>query len=82
FAAGGFEMPSHTKVQPEIFDQILKNILYTTLEATLKNTINNAVKQRTTVWLVGLAVSIYSGINWMGNLSEAIRAKTRDVWER
>ncbi|HGG7191079.1 TPA: inner membrane protein YhjD, partial [Escherichia coli] len=24
----------------------------------------------------------YSGINWMGNLREAIRAQSRDVWER
>ncbi|MFP1453199.1 hypothetical protein ACLB1N_26195 [Escherichia coli] len=31
---------------------------------------------------VGLAVALYSGINWMGNLREAIRAQSRDVWER
>ena len=29
-----------------------------------------------------LAVALYSGINWMGNLREAIRAQSRDVWER
>ncbi|MCP6105823.1 YihY/virulence factor BrkB family protein, partial [Klebsiella pneumoniae] len=26
--------------------------------------------------------ALYSGINWMGNLREAIRAQSRDVWER
>ncbi len=48
----------------------------------IENTINTAVQQRTTVGLVGLAVALYSGINWMGNLREAIRAQSRDVWER
>lgn len=27
-------------------------------------------------------MALYSGINWMGNLREAIRAQSRDVWER
>ena len=31
---------------------------------------------------MGLLVALYSGINWMGNLREAIRAQSRDVWER
>ncbi len=66
----------------DIFDKILQNISDPTLAATLKNTINTAVQQRTTVGLVGLAVALYSGINWMGNLREAIRAQSRDVWER
>ncbi|STT00016.1 inner membrane protein YhjD [Klebsiella pneumoniae] len=48
----------------------------------MKNTINTAVQQRTAVGLVGLLVALYSGINWMGNLREAIRAQSRDVWER
>ncbi|END4897306.1 inner membrane protein YhjD, partial [Citrobacter freundii] len=34
------------------------------------------------VGLVGLGIALYSGINWMGNLREAIRAQSRDVWER
>lgn len=40
------------------------------------------MQQRTAVGLVGLLVALYSGINWMGNLREAIRAQSRDVWER
>lgn len=47
-----------------------------------ENTINTAVQQRTAVGVVGLLVALYSGINWMGNLREAIRAQSRDVWER
>ncbi|STG50975.1 tRNA-processing ribonuclease [Escherichia coli] len=75
-------LASHPMLLQDIFDKILQNISDPTLAATLKNTINTAVQQRTTVGLVGLAVALYSGINWMGNLREAIRAQSRDVWER
>jgi len=27
-------------------------------------------------------LALYSGISWMGNLHEAIRAKSRDIWKR
>ncbi|CAH6636420.1 MULTISPECIES: inner membrane protein YhjD [Pseudocitrobacter] len=82
FAAGGFILASHPTLLQDIFDKILTNVSDPTLAATLKSTINTAVQQRTTVGLVGLAVALYSGVNWMGNLREAIRAQSRDVWER
>ncbi|MCS5872747.1 inner membrane protein YhjD [Klebsiella pneumoniae subsp. pneumoniae] len=72
----------HPTLLQDIFDKILQNVSDPTLAATLKNTINTAVQQRTAVGLVGLLVALYSGINWMGNLREAIRAQSRDVWER
>lgn len=31
---------------------------------------------------VGFVLALYSGISWMGNLREAIRAQSRDIWER
>lgn len=82
FAAAGFVLVSHPTLLEDIFNKILTNVSDPTLASTLKNTINIAVQQRTTVGLVGLAVALYSGINWMGNLREAIRAQSRDVWER
>lgn len=82
FAAAGFILASHPTLLQDIFNKILDNVSDPTLAATLKSTINTAVQQRTTVGLVGLAVALYSGINWMGNLREAIRAQSRDVWER
>lgn len=82
FAAGGFILASHPTLLQDIFDKILTNVSDPTLATTLKSTINTAVQQRTTVGLVGLAVALYSGVNWMGNLREAIRAQSRDVWER
>nr|WP_318383472.1 inner membrane protein YhjD [uncultured Enterobacter sp.] len=82
FAAAGFVLVSHPTLLQDIFDKILINVSDPTLAATLKNTVSIAVQQRTTVGLVGLVVALYSGINWMGNLREAIRAQSRDVWER
>ncbi|NDO82585.1 inner membrane protein YhjD [Citrobacter sp. NCU1] len=82
FAAAGFILASHPTLLQDIFEKILQNVSDPTLAATLKSTINTAVQQRTTVGLVGLGIALYSGVNWMGNLREAIRAQSRDVWER
>lgn len=82
FAAAGFILISHPTLLQDIFDKILQNVSDPTLATTLKSTIRTAVEQRTTVGIVGLLVALYSGINWMGNLREAIRAQSRDVWER
>lgn len=82
FAAAGFVLASHPTLLQDIFSKILLNVSDPTLAATLKSTINTAVQQRTTVGIVGLLIALYSGINWMGNLREAIRAQSRDVWER
>lgn len=82
FAAAGFVLASHPTLLEDIFDKILQNVSDPTLARTLKNTISTAVQQRTTVGIIGLLVALYSGINWMGNLREAVRAQSRDVWER
>lgn len=82
FAAAGFILASHPTLLQDIFNKILVNVSDPTLAATLKSTINTAVQQRTTVGIVGLLIALYSGVNWMGNLREAIRAQSRDVWER
>lgn len=82
FAAAGFVLASHPTLLQDIFSKILLNVSDPTLAATLKSTISTAIQQRTTVGIVGLLIALYSGINWMGNLREAIRAQSRDVWER
>ncbi len=82
FAAAGFILVSHPTLLQDIFNNILNSVSDPTLARTLNSTVNIAVQQRTTVGLVGLVVALYSGINWMGNLREAIRAQSRDVWER
>jgi membrane protein len=44
--------------------------------------IDQAVEQRLTVGIVGLAIALYSGLNWMGNVRDAVRAQWRPTWER
>lgn len=82
FAAVGFVLASNQDLLTGLINKIVSNISDPTLAATLKNTVDTAVRQRTTVGLTGLLVALYSGISWMGNLREAIRAQSRDVWER
>ncbi|WP_428944527.1 inner membrane protein YhjD [Pantoea sp. FN060301] len=82
FAGVGFVLASNQDLLTELINKIVNNISDPTLATTLKNTVNTAVQQRTTVGLTGLAIALYSGISWMGNLREAIRAQFRDVWER
>ncbi|CNK53693.1 Inner membrane protein yhjD [Yersinia aldovae ATCC 35236] len=82
FAAVGFVLASNPDLLAGLINKIVNTISDPTLAATLKNTVNTAIQQRTTVGLTGLAIALYSGISWMGNLREAIRAQSRDVWER
>jgi membrane protein len=42
------------------------------LSKTLNEVITSAIKSAGTVGLVGLAVALYSGLGWMGNLREAL----------
>lgn len=82
FAAVGFVLASNPDLLAELINKIVNSISDPTLARTLKNTVKTAIEQRTTVGLTGLALALYSGISWMGNLREAIRAQSRDVWER
>lgn len=82
FAAAGFVLASNSDLLTGLIDKIVTGVTDPSLAKTLENTVNTAIDQRTTVGLSGLAIALYSGISWMGNLREAIRAQTRDVWER
>ena len=82
FAAVGFVLASNQDLLTDIINKIVSSISDPTLATTLKNTVNTAFQQRATVGITGLLLALYSGLNWMGNLREAIRAQSRDVWER
>ncbi|MBD8253148.1 inner membrane protein YhjD [Pantoea agglomerans] len=82
FAAVGFVLASNQDLLTDIINKIVSGISDPTLATTLKNTVNTAIQQRATVGITGLLLALYSGLNWMGNLREAIRAQSRDVWER
>ena len=82
FAGVGFVLASNQDLLTELINKLVNSISDPTLATTLKNTVTTAVQQRTTVGITGLLVALYSGISWMGNLREAVRAQSRDVWER
>jgi membrane protein len=82
FAAAGFVLASNPELLAGLIEKIVRSVSDPSLVKTLENTVNTAISQRTTVGLTGLLVALYSGISWMGNLREAVRAQTRDVWER
>ena len=82
FAGVGFVLASNQDLLGELINKIVSSISDPTLATTLKNTVNTAIQQRATVGITGLLLALYSGLNWMGNLREAVRAQSRDVWER
>ncbi len=82
FAAVGFVLASNPDLLAQLINKIVNSISDPNLANTLKGTVNTAIQQRTAVGLSGLVIALYSGISWMGNLREAIRAQSRDVWER
>ncbi|ACT08871.1 ribonuclease [Dickeya chrysanthemi Ech1591] len=82
FATAGFVLASNPDLLTGLINRIVNSISDPNLARTLKNTVNTAVRQRTTVGLTGLLIALYSGVNWIGNLREAIHAQSRDVWER
>lgn len=82
FASVGFVLASNPDLLTELINRIVNSISDPNLANTLKNTVNTAIQQRTTVGITGLLIALYSGVSWMGNLREAIRAQSRDVWER
>ncbi|CDH22179.1 inner membrane protein YhjD [Xenorhabdus bovienii] len=82
FATAGFVLASNPDLLTRLINGIANSISDPSLANTLKNSVDTAVNQRTTVGLTGLAIALYSGVNWVGNLREAILAQSRDVWER
>jgi len=82
FAGAGFFLASNPDILTDLINKIADSISDRTLAETLKTTVNTAIAQRTTVGITGLLIALYSGLNWMGNLREAIRAQLRKEWER
>ncbi|MGX8947037.1 inner membrane protein YhjD [Providencia stuartii] len=82
FAAAGFVLASNPELLERLVRGISASISDPTLANTLEKTIDTAIRQRTTVGLTGLALAVYSGVNWVNNLRLAILAQSRPVWER
>lgn len=82
FACAGFVLASNPDLLAKLISGVANSIDDPTLASTLQQSIDTAVRQRTTVGLTGLAIALYSGVNWVGNLRQAILAQSRTVWER
>ncbi|OAT30929.1 inner membrane protein YhjD [Proteus myxofaciens] len=82
FACAGFVLASNPDLLAKLISGVANSIDDPTLASTVQQSIDTAVRQRTTVGLTGLAIALYSGVNWVGNLRQAILAQSRTVWER
>ena len=82
FAAAGFVLAANEALLTQLIDTIAQSVTDPHLADTFKNAVQTAVDQRTTVGLSGLAIAAYSGVSWMANLRQAVRAQTRDSWSR
>ncbi|MGV7963281.1 inner membrane protein YhjD [Photorhabdus tasmaniensis] len=82
FAIAGFILASNPDLLAKLINGIANSISDPTLANTLKNSVDTAIKQRTTVGLTGLAIALYSGVNWVSNLRQAILAQFHPVWIR
>ncbi len=81
FAVAGYILASNADLLAELTNKIVNSIRDITLATTLKNSVKIAIDQRNTVGLTGLVMALYSGINWIGSLREAIRAQSCAIWE-
>jgi membrane protein len=80
FAAVGILLYNRPDLVTEIADRVAA-ALPGSLGDEIAKVIDTAVSSRYTVGIVGLAIALYSGIGWMGNLREAVRAQWRPKWE-
>ncbi|TBL43227.1 inner membrane protein YhjD, partial [Klebsiella oxytoca] len=80
FACAGFILASNPDLLAKLITGVANSIDDPTLASTVQQSIDTAVRQRTTVGLTGLAIALYSGVNWVGNLRQAILAQSRPIW--
>jgi membrane protein len=77
FAIGGFVLSRQQELLTQIDDWI-KQTVKGDFAQQLVDLIDNAIRSRTSVGIVGLAVALWAGLGWMGNLREALTA----MWEQ
>ncbi len=80
FAAVGILLYNRPDLVTEIADRVAA-ALPGSLGDQIKQVIDTAVASRYSVGIVGLLIALYSGVGWMGNLREAVRAQWRPRWE-
>ena len=78
FAAAGFVLAENQELLRQLQNQI-QAAAPPGLGDTLNQVIDGAIASRSGVGIVGLLGALYSGLNWMGNLREALTAQWRSA---
>lgn len=76
FAVAGFVLAGNEQLLTDLEDQI-RDFLPEQLAGPITGLINELVANPLAIGIPGLAVALYSGVGWMGNLRKAIRALWR-----
>jgi membrane protein len=78
FAAAGFVLFFRPELLAELQAGIAKNVP-AGLESVIMPIVNGAIESRNAVGIIGLLAALYSGINWMSNLRDALSAQWGQV---
>jgi membrane protein len=82
FSIAGLVLSSQPGLLDSLKQQITELIPSADLAEQVGGLIDQAVGQSLTVGIIGLAVALYSGLSWMGNVRDAVRAQWRPQWEK
>src|SRR5699024_2142454 len=73
---------SHPELLDSLKDEVVAFVPGDLGDKIGNDVIDQAVKQRLAVGIIGLAAALYSGLNWMHHVRQAIRAQWRPQWVR
>lgn len=67
----GFVLASHPSLQTELYNSIYRDVPGS-FGTTLKDTVDSAIRNRTSVGIIGLVGVLLAGLGWIANLRTAI----------
>ncbi|AZI58593.1 inner membrane protein YhjD [Nakamurella antarctica] len=86
FGIAGLVLAGQPSVIEDLKAEVTKLISTTASEggtaAQVSSIIDGAISSRTAAAWLGIAVALFTGIGWMGNLKQAVRAQWRPTWEQ
>ena len=74
FAIAGFVLAGNAALLEEMRNGITESVP-SGLNTIITNLVDAAIKNRSTVGIVGLLAALYSGLGWMSNLRDALTAQ-------
>ncbi|MEO7125166.1 MAG: inner membrane protein YhjD [Nakamurella sp.] len=82
FSVAGLVLSSQPRLLGGLKAEITDLIPSGQLAEQIGGLIDQAIGQSLTVGIIGLVVALYSGLSWMGNVRDAVRAQWRPQWEK